>query len=498
VIVGRRDFDGNREFQALALLRLDTVSGVATPISHGGPDFTKSWVLDHAGRPRAAVTWHEQKHRLHWKATPDAPWTLANEWQTFGETRETWTPLAVDAANRLYVRTRPPGGDLEILQRAPMESGERTWQELVSLEGFDFTGSLVWGGQGRLAGVRYLTDARGTHWYDAAMKTVQAEIDKALPGLINELDCGRCETIDKVLVKSWSDRQPMVAQIYDTKTKVLKPLTATMPWIKPAQMARREFTRFKSADGLDIPVHVTRPAGAKAPLPAVVLVHGGPYVRGGEWEWDADSQFLASRGYAVNEPEFRGSTGFGFKHFKAAWKQWGLAMQDDLAAATRWAVEKGIADPKRVCIAGNSYGGYAAMMGLVRHGELYRCGINWSGVTDIDLLYTARWSDHSALWRDYGMPVLIGDRDKNAEQFRLTSPVKQADKIQRPVMMAYGEEDRRVPIAHGYALRDAVQKHNREVEWVVYKNEGHGWLLESNRVDFWTRVEKFLARHLAP
>jgi dipeptidyl aminopeptidase/acylaminoacyl peptidase len=261
-------------------------------------------------------------------------------------------------------------------------------------------------------------------------------------------------------------------------------------------MATREMLRFPARDGLSIPVHITTPKGIKGPFPTVVLVHGGPYVRGGEWRWDAESQFLASRGYLVIEPEFRGSTGFGAKHFVSGWKQWGLAMQDDLADAAQWAIKKGLSDPKRVAIAGSSYGGYAAMMGLIKNPELFKVGVNWVGVSDIDLMYTARWSDTSRQWKDYGLPVLVGDRVKDREQFILTSPLKQAAKLTQPILMAYGDEDTRVPIAHGYAMRDALKKHNGSVEWITYKDEGHGWVLEANNIDFWTRVAKFLDTNL--
>src|SRR5258706_1401321 len=132
-------------------------------------------------------------------------------------------------------------------------------------------------------------------------------------------------------------------------------------------MASRTLQRFAARDGLEIPVHVTRPNGQAGPGPAVIMVHGGPYVRGGEWGWSADSQFLASRGYAVIEPEFRGSTGFGHKLFAGSWKQWGLKMQDDVADATEWAVEQGYADRGRICIFGASYGGDFAPMGLAPH-----------------------------------------------------------------------------------------------------------------------------------
>ena len=137
-------------------------------------------------------------------------------------------------------------------------------------------------------------------------------------------------------------------------------------------MAEREFKHFAARDGLTIPVHVTRPPGQAGPAPMVVLVHGGPWARAAGWAWEPGSQFLASRGYLVVEPEFRSSTGYGSKLFRAGWKQWGLTMQDDVADAARWAIAQGLADPKRICIAGASYGGYATLMGLIRDPALFR------------------------------------------------------------------------------------------------------------------------------
>ncbi len=229
----------------------------------------------------------------------------------------------------------------------------------------------------------------------------------------------------------------------------------------------------------------------------MVLVHGGPYVRGASWGWRAPAQFLASRGYAVLEPEFRGSTGFGSKHFQAGWKQWGLKMQDDLADGARWAAAQGIADPKRVCIGGGSYGGYAALMGMVNDAAVYQCAFESYGVSDIKLLYTGDWSFKSDLtddWRDYGMPVLIGDLEKDAAQLSATSPLVQAARITKPLLLAYGSADRRVPLYHGKKFYDAVKQTNKDVEWIVYEDEGHGFVLPKNRVDYWARVEKLLNR----
>jgi dipeptidyl aminopeptidase/acylaminoacyl peptidase len=227
-----------------------------------------------------------------------------------------------------------------------------------------------------------------------------------------------------------------------------------------------------------------------------VYVHGGPYLRGAKWEWNNEVQFLASRGYAVLQPEFRGSTGFGIKHFQAGWKQWGLAMQDDVADGAKWAIAQGIADPKRVCIAGASYGGYATLMGLINDSSLYRCGFQWVGVSDINLMYSAYWSDVSGEFKRHGMPKLIGDREKDAAQLKATSPLEQAARLKQPLLMAYGGFDVRVPIEHGTRLRDALRTAGNNVEWIEYRDEGHGWRKSATDVDFWGRVEKFLAENI--
>jgi dipeptidyl aminopeptidase/acylaminoacyl peptidase len=216
-----------------------------------------------------------------------------------------------------------------------------------------------------------------------------------------------------------------------------------------------------------------------------------------DWGWDAEPQFLASRGFVVLEPEFRGSTSHGWNHYKAGWKQWGLAMQDDLQDGVKHLVEQGIVDPKRVCIAGASYGGYATVMGLIKHPETYKCGISWVGVTDIDLMYSVGWSDTAdSQWAKFGMPVLVADRDKDSEQIKATSAVEQSSRLRAPLILAYGTADVRVPYDHGKKLVNRIKGHNPDVEYIEYPGEGHGWRKLSSNVDFWTRVEKFLDRYI--
>jgi dipeptidyl aminopeptidase/acylaminoacyl peptidase len=198
----------------------------------------------------------------------------------------------------------------------------------------------------------------------------------------------------------------------------------------------------------------------------------------------------------VITPEFRGSTGFGDQHFRAGWKQWGLRMQDDVNDALRFAVDKGLVDPKRVCIAGASYGGYATLMGLARDPDLFKCGVAWVAVTDPRLMYSVHWSDVSKETKEYTMPVMVGDQQKDAAMLEANAPIRLASKIKAPLLLAYGLQDRRVPLVHGEKMRSALIAAGAKPEWVVYDNEGHGWENSDNEIDFWTRVERFLEKNL--
>jgi dipeptidyl aminopeptidase/acylaminoacyl peptidase len=465
------------------------------------PEGVAGWVLDQKNppEPRAVVAVKDDVARVLVREPGSKQWTQIGESNIYLGSPGAFSPLAFDGDGQLYVSAGQDTPErTSALYRYDMKARRIEDKPLLSLKGYDLGDGLVIDSDTRrLVGVHYVSDARGTVWLEPGMKAVQEAVDKLLPATVNVINCRRCVKAEQLVVTAYSDRLSPVYMLFDRASGKLQLIGASRPWIDEKQMAEQDVVRIKARDGLQIPVLVTRPKG-KGPWPTVVLVHGGPYVRGTDWGWDPDAQFLASRGYLVVEPEFRGSRGYGFEHFKAGWKQWGLAMQDDVTDATKWAVAQGLADPKRMAVAGASYGGYAVMMGLVKEPDLYRAGINWVGVTDIDLMYDIGWSDTSGSdWEKYGMPTLVGDPKTDRVQFDATSPLKRAAAINKPVLMAYGDKDFRVPLPHGKDMRDALKRAGKvEVEWVVYEDEGHGWMLVKNKVDFWTRVEKFLAKHL--
>ncbi len=493
VIVQAPLWDIKGELISVSLSRLDTTTGAITRLSDGAPDGIEQWFVDPKGRPIAVVTGAGER-RVSYLNTAKG-WSA---WENVSRLEDrVMEPAGVDRDGNLMVAGRG-SSNFKALYRFDADTRKLAAQPTLDATGYDIEPELVYDtDRTRLLGVHYETDAPGSVWLDADMKRLQAEIDKKLPTTINRIDCKPCSGAATVLVTTTSDRLPPAYFVYRRADSDLKLLGASRPWIQPKQMGQRDVYRFKARDGLSIPVLVTRPdPKAKEAKPAVVLVHGGPWVRGTHWGWEPMAQFLASRGYVVIEPEFRGSTGYGFELFRAGWKQWGLAMQDDVADAAKWAAQQGWVDPKRVCIGGASYGGYSTLMGLIKTPELYQCGFEWVGVTDIDLMYSIHWSDTSDAWKQIGMPVLVGDQVADAKQFEATSPLKLAAGVQRPLLMAYGANDYRVPIKHGQEFRDAVTRTNKDVEWVVYVDEGHGWRELKTNVDFWTRVETLLARHI--
>jgi len=478
------------------LQRLNTTTGRYTSFER--PGNSMSWLLDNNGEPRLTRTVEGGVSTLHYRdPANNQQWRKLISFDTYTGGKDAFSPLAFGPDGTLYVVSHA-GQDKSAVYTFDFATNKLSDQPVVRLADYDFNGTLLFG-KGKLLGVRRLTDARDTTWLDNDMKAMQAKVDHMLPNTVNLLSVPTRPESPWVMVTAYSDMFPSRTMLYNSETKKLSMLGNSHPLIEPERMAQQTLVRYKARDGLEIPAWLTLPKGGGKNLPMVVLVHGGPYVRGGSWGWTANSQFLASRGYAVLEPEFRGSTGFGTKHFRAGWKQWGLKMQDDIADGTRWAIAQGTADPKRICIAGASYGGYATLMGLINDPDLYKCGVNWVGVTDINLLYDGHWNFSSDMpdgWKQYGMPELIGDQVKDAEQLKATSPLQQASRIKQPLLLAYGGADRRVPLPHGTKFYQAVKETNPNVEWIEYEEEGHGWALPKNRIDFWGRVEKFLDKNI--
>lgn len=477
--------------------RLNTVTGEVRSLSFGMPDATSGWLFDVKHEVRVLRTYGGGRARVLYRKPGSDRWEEVADFDPL--TEPGFAPWFVEADGQILVRARK-ARDTEGIFRFDPVAKRMEPEPIVAVTGFDLVPTAQVDTQtGRLLGLHFRADRPMSVWFDPAMQKIQKGVDAALPAdRSNRLYCGRCESTRFLVVQSTSDRQPGEYYLFDRNNASLKRIGAARPWIDEATQGHRTFHRITTRDGLKIPVYVTHPVDSKPdqPLPAVVLVHGGPWVRGASLTWEAEAQFLASRGYRVIEPEFRGSEGYGYELFKAGWKQWGRAMQDDLVDAVQWAAKQKLVDPDRVCIEGASYGGYAALMGPVSSPGVYRCAASFAGVTDIDLMYTANWSDNSVANRQYNMPVLIGDQVKDAAALAANSPLKRAADIKIPVLVGHGAADRRVPIEHSRSFVSAARSAGVQVEQVTYPDEGHGFWITANQVDYWRRLEKLLDKSL--
>lgn len=459
------------------------------------PKRVTSWLLDRQDTPRIAQSKIDGKCTSWYLAELPETWVQLDQSDCFDD--EGFVPFFLESEQNLYV-THSVGGYSK-LYAYDLKNHALADKPLIDFKGFDFNGYFHYEyATGRILGVHYLTDANGVFWFDSEMKKAQQIIDQKLPATINTIYCGaNCLNSPVFLVASASDIQPRQYFIYRKSDSSLLGIGFSRPHIDPKQMGRRDFYRYKARDGMEIPVYVTQPPGPHVDnLPAIVIVHGGPWLRGGSWEWESTAQFLASRGYVVIEPEFRGSLGFGYAHYHAGFKQWGMAMQDDLTDAADWAVKQGWADPKRIGILGGSYGGYAALMGLIKTPEVFRCGVAYAAETDLNELLDSAINDMSTEVQQVDMKVLVGDPDKDEAMFKANSPLYHPDAIRNPLLMMHGALDRRVPIGKASSLISKVKDNNKNVEWIVYNNEGHGLAHENNLIDFWTHVEIFLNKYL--
>lgn len=299
------------------------------------------------------------------------------------------------------------------------------------------------------------------------------------------------------LVYVGGDRTRGSYYLYDAETDKAEKIADLAPWIKKEEMNEMIPVTYTTSDGLLIEAYLTLPDGLTLEeahrLPVVVNPHGGPWARDC-WGYSSEVQFLSNRGYAVFQMNFRGSTGYGRRFLEASYKQWGLKMQDDISEGVQWLIDEGIADPKRVAIYGGSYGGYAVLAGLTLTPDLYACGIDYVGVSN---LFTFM-KTIPPYWR----PMLemmyeqVGNPETDAEQLAATSPALHADKIRVPLFIAQGANDPRVNKAESDQMVEALRQRGINVEYMVKDNEGHGFHNQENRFDFYRAMERFLEKYL--
>lgn len=448
------------------------------------------WMIDNQGKARLAFARKGETRTWFYNTATDSQpgerWAEMGRW-TDGELP--FGDIKLLPGRRIGVTVPNAQTGFGEFREFDVETRRPKEKVIAGMEGFDISVTPISDDGSVLAGFRIRTDDWETAWQMPAMSSLQEKVDQMLPGRVNTLDCKGCRNAESVLVRSYSDRQPGEYLHYSSKTGEWQKLGGSRPALDENRLGRTQLLRVAARDGLELPVWVTAPAGVPLKtLRTVVRVHDGPWQRGRDWGFEAGTQFLASRGYLVVEPEFRGSKGFGDKLYRAGFKQWGQRMQDDLADALSAVVAKGWADPAQVCIAGEGYGGYATLMALARQGELFRCGVAWAAMTDLP-----SWLEKNL---DEEKRALVGDIERDAEALAANSPRTLAKQIKAPVLLAHGAEDREVPAEQGKSMRDALAAAGRPPQWVLYDDEPHLRNKPANQIDFWQRVERFLGQNL--
>jgi dipeptidyl aminopeptidase/acylaminoacyl peptidase len=479
-----------RDWPDVALMNLKT--GKLSPPIARAPGAVGDYVIDHKNIVRFAVV-SDRVTKINKVLYRDANLQEWEELTSYPYDHEGWTPVAFDGDNRTVFVASDVGRKTRAIYR--YDTATKTMGELVfGDDTYDVESVIYDESKKKVVGIVYDADRRRFHWLDEEMKAIHGRMEKALPDTVHS-PVQFAEDGSKIIFYSYSDRDPGVYYIYDRKRQQVSELAVIKPAIDPTQMASKKPVTFKARDGLTLHGYLTLPVGRDPKnLPLIIHPHGGPYGPRDEWGYDAEVQFYANRGYAVLQINFRGSGGYGYWFEAAGFKKWGLEMQDDLSDGVKWAVDQDLADPKRVLIAGASYGGYATMAGLVYTPELYCAGINYVGVVDINnLIPKAQASD-----RMYWYNTRIADLGSSADKKRIhdTSPVNFADRIRVPLLMAYGKNDPRVRIDQAYDIERALKRSNVPYELIIEKDEGHGFRMEEKRIAFYKRIDAFLKQYV--
>jgi dipeptidyl aminopeptidase/acylaminoacyl peptidase len=475
------------------LYRVDSLTGKRKEIDIDVKGLARGFVVDKKNQLRVVmITNAEHSQVAVWYRDQDGKdWRKLAEFPTF---KPKFHVLGFDADDTTMIVSAPTEGGRWGVYKYDF-AANKPGELLASDKMVDVDGGLVFSPDSRkLLGLRMQTEPPKTLWFDKSLASLQLGIDKAFAGLVNVIHPSNAQA--PMLIHSYSSTQPGRYSLYHPDKKKLQNLFVTRPWIDPNKMSTQLAYDYVARDGLPILAYLTLPLGRQPKaLPMIVHVHGGPWGRD-HFGYDSEVQFLAGMGYAVLQPQFRGSTGFGDVHFTKSFGQWGLSMQDDVTDGVNSLVKQGVVDPKRVCIMGASYGGYATMMGLVKDPDLYRCGVNLLGVTNLFYISSSgAWGDKAAI---YALDKTLGDPATLRDQFNATSPSKQADKIKAPVFMAYGEKDYRVPLVHGEEMRDGLKKNGTVVEYMELEKEEHGIAKEATRYRVFGAIETFLRKYNPP
>ncbi|AIF47412.1 S9 family peptidase [Dyella japonica] len=491
ILISVSPWDTGAEGAFSDLNLLDVNDGSMRPVGKA-PLRSAIFAADNHGVARFAEGYDSHAYPVvYYREGEGKPWTLL-----FQGTTERSVPWAMDFNrddSKVYMSCQA-AGKVEALclwDVATQTMGEPVWSSatvemrrlIYSLDGMDAVG--VYSDPGAPTAEAFVAGSD-------AMKVIGL-LSRSMPGeSIRIVSSSRDGS--KAIVLAFSSMDPGTFYLWDNTTGKATALLQRASWIKPSQMAAMQPIEFKARDGLTIHGYLSMPPGKEEAkhLPLVMFIHGGPFGIRDYWEYDPTVQALATHGYAVLQVNYRGSGGYGDRFMHAGYNEWGGKMQDDVTDATQWAIEQGITSPGHVCIFGGSYGGYAALEGVMKEPDLYRCAIGYVGVYDLPLMLSRGDGSESTVARNFWRSRLGND----AQDLAARSPVNQTERLKASVMLIAGGKDERVPPVHADHMRAALDKRGVAYEWLYKPDEGHGFYDEKNNAELFQRVTQFLDRHI--
>lgn len=457
------------------------------------PGNIQGWMFDHAGKLRIALAIVDGVNTsLLYRETEQ------DEWQDVLTTsfKETMSPQFFTFDNKNVISVSNLERDKMAVVEFDIAKGKEV-KVLYENKDYDVSGVNYSRKRKVITSASFTSWKRERHFFDKETEKMFKHLEKDLGDYEIGLTANnKEETV--YIVRTYSDRSLGAYYIYDKNADKLEKITDVSPWIDEEEMARVTPIQYQSRDGLTINGYLTLPKGLTMKnaknLPVVINPHGGPWYRDG-WGFNPEIQFLANRGYAVLQMNFRGSTGYGKEFWEASFKKWGREMQDDITDGTKWLIDQGIADPERIAIYGGSYGGYATLMGLVKEPDLYAAGVDYVGVSNMFTFMETippYWEPMREMFYE-----MVGNPEADSLMLREVSPVFHVDKIEAPLFIAQGANDPRVNKDESDQVVEAMKARNIDVEYLVKDNEGHGFRNEENRFEFYRSMEEFLSKHLS-
>jgi len=494
IVDGMRDHDtdilismNKTNPEVFDVYRLNTVTGELTLVAENPGDISR-WITDHDYNVRVAIRTDGINNTILFRDGSEGEF---KEIMTVGF-EDTFSPMFFTFDNKHIFALSNLGRDREVIVKYDLANN--TELELlyehpeVDVSGLDYSRKR-----------KVLTEINYVDWkyqrevLDPVMEGYYKILDERFPGYEAYLTFSNRDE-DIFIARTMSDRSTGSYYLFDTRTGEIKKLADRNPWLPEDQLAEMKPVSYKSRDGLTIHGYLTVPKGVESKnLPVVVNPHGGPWYRD-SWGFRGEVQFLANRGFAVFQMNFRGSTGYGKEFWKASFKEWGKKMQDDISDGVKWLIDEGIADPDRIAIYGGSYGGYATLAGLAFTPDLYACGVDYVGVSNL-FTFMNTFPPYWELYREM-MYEMVGDPVKDSALLAEASPVFHVDNIKVPLLVAQGANDPRVNIDESNQIVEALKNRGIEVVYIVKENEGHGFMNEENTFDFYRAMEEFLTKQL--